>query len=446
MTSARFTLPNTAALLFQPVMTTDANSWNWNGDGASLLGRQCPAQWLLDNYQANPNDPVFADFNPLEVTYISVNLAESAPTIAVELTTHPHQPGFDEAEQWDRIEQAGGEFGRYAPPVILSYGWTDQHSDVVAPVLATIVDGWNMVRVSCRDRRPSSDSTVLRIDIWPIEGPTGRQVIKQAPPGSARPRPARLDVPEGPDTSDASGVTLGAQTLPTPPPDHATPAPRHEAPEGTADRRREPAVVSSDPSGSGRGTPQSVPEVARRLRAALVGLSVTDNPLIGVDLDALDTEQIRMAAPDIDLLIAIADWFALVAAAHSGPRWPDLIPGFDVLSIEEALEVRARSLEAWQPQPGSYPTTAGVSAYTFIPEYLPIAERDATMLVVDLRTSNRRGLIRQFDKVDNDDDTSTWNDIATLLDELIDALTHRTTFMGWQPATQDGRLIWDFAR
>ena len=441
MTSAQFTLPNTDSLLFQPVVTAGGDSWN--GDDARLLGSQCAAQWRLDLYHENPNDPLFANSNPLQTTYIAVNLAESAPAIAVEVTTHPHQPGFDEADQWDRIEQAGGEFGRYAPPVILSYGWTEQHSHVVAPVLATIADGWNMMRVSCRDRRPSAELTVVRIDIWPIEGPAGRQIIKQ---GAARPSSARLDVPDGPGTSDAVGVTLGAQTLPTPPPGHATPIPRHDAPGETADRLHEPTAAPSGPPSWGRGARPSIPEVARRLRAALVDLSVTDNPLFGIDLDALDTEQIRMAAPDIDLLIATADWFALVAAAHSGPRWPDLIPGFDVLSIEEALKVRTRTLEAWQPQPGSYPTTAGDSAYTFIPEYLPIAERDATMLVVDLRTSNRRGLIRQFDKVDNDDETPTWDDLTTLLDELIDALTHRTTFLGWQPATQDGRLIWDFAR
>ncbi len=446
MTSAQFTLPDTTALLLQPVVTTGGDSWS-GGGGIGLLGRQCASQWRLDLYHENPNDPLFANSNPLQTTYVAVVLEESAPTTAWELIIHPHEPGLDDENQWDQIEQAGGEFGRYAPPVILSYGWTDEHSHVVAPVLAAIVDGWNMVRVSCRDRRPSAELTTVRIDVWPIEGPIGRQVIKQAPPGSARPSSARLEVPEGPGTSDAVGVTLGAQTLPTPPPGHATPAPHHEAPGETADRLHEPtAAPASDPSSSGRGAPQSVPEVARRLRAALVGLSVTDNPLIGIDLDALDTERIRMAAPDIDLLIATADWFALVAAAHSGPRWSDLIPGFDVLNIEEALEVRTRTLEAWQPQPGSYPATAGVSAYTFIPEYLPIAERDATMLVVDLRTSSRRGLIREFDKVDNDDETSTWDDLTTLLDELIDALTHRTTFMGWQPATQDGRLVWDFAR
>lgn len=440
MTSAQFTLPPTTGLVFQPVVATDDDSWTV--DDARLLGRQRSAQWLLDQYQANPDDPFFADSNPLQTTYIAVNLADSAPIITVELTTHPREPDLEHADQWDRIEQAGGEFGRYGPPSISSYGWTDSH--VVAPLVAAIVDGWNMVRVACRDRRPSAELTVVRIDIWPIEGPAGRQIIKQ---GAARPTPARLEVPDGPGTSDAVGVTLGAQTLPTPPPGHATPTPRHEARGETADRHHEPAAAPpSDPSSSGRGAPQSVPEVARRLRAALGGLSVTDNPLLGIDLDALDTERIRMAAPDIDLLIATADWFALVAAAHSGPRWSDLIPGFDVLSIEEALEVRTRTLEAWQPQPGSYPTTAGVSAYTFIPEYLPIAERDATMLVVDLRTSKRRGLIREFDKVDNDDETPTWDDLATLLDELIDALTHRTTFLGWQPATQDGRLIWSLAR
>lgn len=443
MTSAHFTLPGTDALLLETVVATDDDSWSI--DDATLLARQRSAQWLLDQYQANPNDPFFADTNPLQTTYVAVMLAGSAPLIEVELTTHPHEPGLDDADQWDQVEQGGGEFGRYGPPALSSYGWTDQHSHVVAPVVATIADGWNMVRVSCRDRRPSAESTVLRIDIWPIEGPTGRQIIKHAPPGSARPAPTRLDVPEGPGTSDAVGDTLDAQTLPTPPPGHTTPTPPHD--NGvTAERHNAPAAVSSDPSSSGRGASQSIAEAARRLRSALVGLSVTDNPLIGADLDALDTEQILMAAPDIELPVAIADWFALVSAAQAGPRWPDLVPGFDVLGIEEALEVRARSLEAWQPQPGSYSTTAGDSAYTFIPEYLPIAERDATMLVVDLRTSNRRGLIREFDKVDNDDETSTWNDIITVLDELIDALTQRTTFLGWQPATQDGRLVWEFAR
>lgn len=294
MTSAQFTLPGTTGLLFQPVVTT-TEAGSWNGDATSLLGRQCAAQWLLDLYQDNPNDPLFTNSNPLQTTYIAVSMEAPAPTTLWELTTHPHEPDLDDADQWDLIEQAGGEFGRYAPPVILSYGWTDEHSNVVAPVLAAIVDGWNMVRVSCRDRRASADSTVLRIDIWPIEGPAGRQVIKQESAGSARRRPARLEVPDGPGTSDAVGVTLGAQTLPTPPPGHATPTPRHEARGETADRHHEPAAPPSDLSSSGRGAPQSVPEVAHRLRAALVGLSVTDNPLLGVDLDALDTERIRMA-------------------------------------------------------------------------------------------------------------------------------------------------------
>ena len=160
MTSARFTLPPTTGLVFQPVVATDDDSWTV--DDARLLGSQCAAPWRLDD-----------------------------------------------ADQWDLIEQAGGEFGRYAPPAIPSYGWTDENSHVVAPVLAAIADGWNMVRVACRDRRPSAELTVVRIDIWPIEGPAGRQIIKQ---GAARPTPARLEVPEGPGTSDAVGVTLGAQT------------------------------------------------------------------------------------------------------------------------------------------------------------------------------------------------------------------------------------------
>lgn len=104
MTSARFTLPPTTGLVFQPVVATDDDSWTV--DDARLLGRQRSAQWLLDQYQANPDDPFFADSNPLQTTYIAVNLADSAPSITVELTTHPRDPGLEQVDQWDRIESS----------------------------------------------------------------------------------------------------------------------------------------------------------------------------------------------------------------------------------------------------------------------------------------------------------------------------------------------------
>lgn len=439
MLSTRFTLPATDSLLVRRVVTSEDGDPSWRFDETSLLARQRPALWLLDMNRDNPD----AASNPLNSTYVAVLLTGSAATIHVELAVHDEEPPLA-PERWDQIEQGGGEFGGYAPPSLSSYGWTPQHDRDVAPVLDRIADGWNMIRVSCRDRDPSAASTEVRIDIWPISGPAGKQVIKAASPPPAS-RQADRAVPDGPGTSDARGDTIGAQTLSVPLPDHSS----HPAQPGSGrapDTDQDPPARSQPPNDRPRSTKRSIADAGRALRSALLNLDVTDNPLITVDLDALDAEQIRQAAPDLELPDPIAEWFALVSAAQPAPRWAELFPAFDVLRIDEALAVRARTLAAWQPQPGSYPTTAGDSAYTFIPEYLPIAERDGTMLVADLRPGARRGLIREFDKVDNDDETATWNDMSDLLGELIEALDNRTTFLGWHPHAQDGQLSWNFQR
>ncbi|GAB22551.1 hypothetical protein GOPIP_031_01710 [Gordonia polyisoprenivorans NBRC 16320 = JCM 10675] len=93
--------------------------------------------------------------------------------------------------------------------------------------------------------------------------------------------------------------------------------------------------------------------------------------------------------------------------------------------------------------PEGFPLRAGDPTYTFIPDYVPIFERDGTALVIDTRVGSARGAIRLFSKVDADDTTTGWASLADLVTALTESLTTGTTFLGWRSSiTADGQLHW----
>ena len=61
---------------------------------------------------------------------------------------------------------------------------------------------------------------------------------------------------------------------------------------------------------------------------------------------------------------------------------------------------------------------------------------------MDVRPGAWCRMIRGFEKVDADDDTTTWLSIGDLLLDLIVAIETATAFDGWLPGTHDGRLVW----
>ncbi|KQS00818.1 hypothetical protein ASG12_00550 [Williamsia sp. Leaf354] len=73
---------------------------------------------------------------------------------------------------------------------------------------------------------------------------------------------------------------------------------------------------------------------------------------------------------------------------------------------------------------------------------MPIAEQDGYLLVMDLRPGALARMIRRFEKVDADDDTTWWLSVGDLLLDLTVAIETGTAFDGWLPGTQDGRLVW----
>ncbi|MGX7698410.1 DUF6924 domain-containing protein [Gordonia polyisoprenivorans] len=128
---------------------------------------------------------------------MTFSIPDSAAPVVVDLNTHDVEPALlAAAEGWVHVEQGGAEFG-YLPVTVQPLVWSSQreHDRIVGPVLASIAGGWNMVRVSCRDRRPHDPVVKVCVDIWPIPGPAGLEVIRYRPSGS-RIQPESAEVQE----------------------------------------------------------------------------------------------------------------------------------------------------------------------------------------------------------------------------------------------------------
>lgn len=393
-------MPTAHITLYRPgaleIRSLADSTWTAIGE-EGLLGVAGTPKTLIELQLEHPSATILQP-GALETEFprVMASVAAGADQVIVKIGTFTDPPQID-ADAWDIIEQGGAEFGFQPPqlsaadPSVTAQLTADPD---VSAVVDAIADGWHMIRACCRGRRRDSTLTEVRIDIWPIDEPADREVLKNQP-----------------------------ATLPS----AATPADEEH-----------PALQITD--------------VWTHLQTALRETGVTNST--AYTLQATNTQDVQaiidghihetpsehIASPPAGLI----DWFAII---HPLPdhRWYGLIPGYDVLDIDDAYRVRKQLLTAWDiGEAAAYPNIAGEPAYTFIPDYLPIAERDGNLLVVDLRPGSRSGLIRLFDKVDADDDTPTWPELATLLNELATAIANHQPFDNWLPTIDNGHLNWRF--
>lgn len=105
-------------------------------------------------------------------------------------------------------------------------------------------------------------------------------------------------------------------------------------------------------------------------------------------------------------------------------------------------------LEIWgelDEEMGGAPTcdgsSAGETAYTYLPEFIPSAGRDGNLLVVDVRPGDLHGCITESDKVDTDAAGPRWVSLSAMLTDLANSLETGASFDGrWKAAVTDGRL------
>ncbi|MGW8813075.1 DUF6924 domain-containing protein [Gordonia terrae] len=154
-------------------------SWH-NGQHRLSIGIQDDKDYTLSYEPGKPG------FDPPRLPELTFLIPDAPAPVVVDLETHDVEPPLlAAADGWVHVEQGGAEFG-YLPVTMQPLVWSSpsEHDRIVGPVLASITDHWNMVRVSCRDRRPADPTLQVRVDIWPIPGPAGLEVIRSRQPGS----------------------------------------------------------------------------------------------------------------------------------------------------------------------------------------------------------------------------------------------------------------------
>ncbi|WP_207843926.1 hypothetical protein [Williamsia soli] len=365
----------------QLFITADFIRWPNNHRGEILSAGGQPLS-------ADGSPPPFPPANDL-ANYVSIDFqdrrTQKGPTTSIALEVHlgDDDPGVD-LEAWESIEEAGVRMNSSVLPMMDTFEHElDEVATATEGQIAT--GGWYMLRASVRDLNAAADTghPRVRIDLWPIAKPAALRRIKHKPATVPRSKaPTAVDI-----SSEWNRLML--------------------------------ALLRAGDS-------------TTTLHDAIAAKRAMEN---------LDAVRDAASASGIDLNGPLIEWFAILALTPT--QKPRILPSYDALTLDESIQTRQRMLDAWEPDDDTSPT-AGEAAYTFIPEFIPIAERDGYVLFVDTRSGKKHGLVREFDKVDADDTPTTWRSLPRLLNELAVAIEYRQPFNGWQPSFDTGELRWDY--
>ncbi|WP_141718120.1 SMI1/KNR4 family protein [Nocardia altamirensis] len=165
-----------------------------------------------------------------------------------------------------------------------------------------------------------------------------------------------------------------------------------------------------------------------------------------------------------------------IAAAqqYSGNRWPQdlldlfsringselpILPEHDLLSLDRSNDIRQLWLDITTDLRQRHPEMAadfdpevlgampaGTPAGIYLPQFVPIADRDGATLVVDTRPGDLHGCITEYTAEGSDDDGPLWTSLAAMLTNLADSLETGTEFLRDRPSAVAGELIWEQAR
>lgn len=135
--------------------------------------------------------------------------------------------------------------------------------------------------------------------------------------------------------------------------------------------------------------------------------------------------------------------FAHANGSRGALRPVQLFPGMNLISLQRVIEVRETMLRsARMPSGYGYPKSAGWPAFQFIPEFVPIAEGERDLLVVDARGGSDHGRVFRYDKVLADDVSAAWPDLSCYLDEVAAAIGSGSSLQERTPVIRESRLHW----
>ncbi|MGW5435391.1 hypothetical protein [Nocardia asteroides] len=167
-------------------------------------------------------------------------------------------------------------------------------------------------------------------------------------------------------------------------------------------------------------------------------------PATGIDVDAVQRRWSLRFPTDLTLLFG-----------RVGGYFPTLMPGYDLLAIDRSEQVRTLWLDLGADQRQRFPEfaaqfdpaalgtePAGTASELFLPEFVPVADRDGTTLYVDTRSGNLSGCVSAY-SAEGAGEGALWTSITAMFTALADSLEKGTVLLGARPVILDNTLVWE---
>ncbi|WP_194828047.1 hypothetical protein [Nocardia sp. XZ_19_231] len=134
---------------------------------------------------------------------------------------------------------------------------------------------------------------------------------------------------------------------------------------------------------------------------------------------------------------------------------PLLMPGYDLLNRSRSDQIRSLWLDIGTGQRERSPEfaaefdpaalsaePAGTACELFLPEFIPIADRDGTTLFVDTRSGELSGCVSEY-TAEGASEGWLWPSIVDMFGALADSLEAESAFMNYRPVVSDRVLAWN---
>ncbi|MEV0334497.1 SMI1/KNR4 family protein [Nocardia sp. NPDC050717] len=334
------------------------------------------------------------------------------------------EPDMLELDEWETVEEGVIELG--ASPMLTR----TTLSPIRPPELDQLLplpSGLHRIRVSARGRDRDRNDVAIAIQLWPTTERIPLTRIKHDDAFGVDEYERRLsNRGRHPDPDFALTTTPAVPELPT---------------------IRPPASATAA---------TSVAEQWARLHDTIVAGSSPDAWVHLVHPAARpqaadDAEQ----RTGVEWPAELREWFSL----HDGGGSADLLPGMTLLGLDQVVDVHAMQCEIWadlaaeDPEFGNGRTSndnaqapASSEVGQFIPHFIPIAERDGTMLICDTRPGPLQGCITEFGKDTADGYPPTWASLSAMLADLTNSIATGVPFNAqYQPTLDHTGLHWTFS-
>ncbi|WP_218718077.1 SMI1/KNR4 family protein [Nocardia sp. MH4] len=388
---------------------------------AALYIEPAEYEWppMIDSAAAGSLLGITRDFKGNENAQIWVGWTHGF--IQVGIGSSPVEPGMSQLDEWETVEEGAIELGASA---MLTRTTLSHIRPPELDQLLPLPSGLHRVRVSARGRARNRNDVAIAIQLWPTTQRTPLTQIKHTDAFDVDEYARRLsNRSRHPDPDSVLTTTLAAADSPTiRPPVSATVANSINAQWA---RLRDTIVA---------GSPDTWVQLVRP--AAQPRAVVDAEQRTGVEWPA-----------------ELREWFFL----HDGGGAAELLPSMTLLGLDHMIDIHAMQCEIWadlaaedpdlgngRTSPDAYAQApASSEAGQFIPQFIPIAERDGTMLICDTRSGPLQGCITEFGKDTADDYPPTWASLSAMLADLTNSIASGAPFQAqYQPELDHTGLHW----